>query len=84
MAVSITCTSVRVINGKRYVRWSDKEELEFANLADAQAFVRNALTGDVLKAIGIARAIEAGNLNALQGRTITGDLAAAANIVRIA
>lgn len=88
MAVSVTCTSVRSVNGRVLVRWSDKTENEFASVAEATRYVRDILDKDVLRAIAISKALTndptgAGAAAYLTGKTVTVDLTLAANLVRI-
>ena len=87
MAVSITCTRIFQSGDKWYVRWSDKSENEFSSLADVKDFVRDRLSRDALKAIGLAKWMEVNptgsNPALLIGKTITADLSLAANLVRI-
>lgn len=87
MAVSITCTKTVRQNGRAYIRFNDKSELEFSSIAEAVRYVRSVLDKDVLKAILIAKALEASPdgsaLASLEGRTCTADLTLAANVVRV-
>lgn len=87
MAASITCTRVIRRNGRVYVNWSDKTQNEFTSLEDARAFVRDTLSKDSLRAMLIAKYLHvdptAANPSLLEGRTITADPDAAANLVRV-
>lgn len=82
MAVSVTCTSAIAADGKVRFRFG-KREREFANQEAVGDFVRDALSPDVLDAILIAKARQAGSINSIVGKTITADLTLAANVVRI-
>lgn len=90
MAVSLTVTGSRVVNGRTYIRWSDKTEQEFDSLAEARAYVRDVLDDvrvkDLLRAIVIAKAVRpgaAGNAVAsLPGTVATADLTIA-NVLRV-
>lgn len=91
MATSITCQNIRRVNGRGYVRFSDKSELEFDSVADVRQRVRQYVqSGDVqefLKMIALAKWLQVNptldNPSLLIGRTVTIDLDAAANLVRV-
>jgi hypothetical protein len=83
MAVSLTCTDVVIDSGRVLVRFG-KRTREFPNVQAVRDFVRDAISIDVLEAILIAKAMQANNPAAAIGKTVTGDMTAAANIVRIA
>lgn len=90
MAIAVTCTGVRKLNGKVYVRWNDKTELEFSSLQEAKDYVREIdrdEAKDILRRLALAKYLKAdpnaNNPNALIGRTVTLDLDLAANIVRV-
>lgn len=90
MAASITCRSIRRVDGKIYVRWSDKSEWEFESLAQMRRELRNMLDDgavqDVLKSILLAKPLAANpdgsTLANAVNRTATIDLSLAANLVR--
>lgn len=87
MAVSVTCTKVHRDNGKTYVRFSDKVELEFTSLADVQNYIRSVTSKDQLRALLLAKLLEVSpdgsNASLIEGRTVTVDLSLASNIVRV-
>lgn len=91
MAISLTCQNVRRINGIGYVRWSDKTEQEFTSVADVRrqcrAMVENGEVKEFLRLALLAKWLTVDptlqNPNLVIGRTITVDLDAAANIVRV-
>lgn len=91
MATSITCQNIRRVNGRGYVRFSDKSELEFDSVADVRDRVRRYVqSGEVqefLKMLALAKWLQVNptldNPNLLIGRTVTIDLDAAANLVRV-
>lgn len=90
-AISITCQSVRRVNGRGYVRWSEKTEQEFDSAQqvrqqvrayfqtdEAREFLRNLL---LAKWVHVNPTLD--NPALITGRTITIDLDAAANLVRV-
>lgn len=88
MAISVTCTGVRVQNGKAYIRFG-KTEREFSSLQQAKDEVRKYAQDatDFLQMLVIAKYLHvdptASNPSLLIGKTITVDLDAAQNIVRL-
>lgn len=90
-AISVTCQNIRRVNGKGYVRWSDKSEQEFTSAPELRQTVRQAMeTNEVrefLRMLALAKWLTVNptldNPALLSGRTITLDLDAPANLVRI-
>lgn len=73
---SLTCTKVTKRNGKAYIRWSDKTELEFASLQDAKDYANSVVNDlDFLRKLALGRYFQldptAVNPNMIEGRTVT-------------
>lgn len=91
MAFSITCTSIRRVNGRGYVNWSDSSEMEFDSVSEVDRMIRQYVrSGDAqefLKVLALAKWRQVNpaldNPSLLIGRTLTIDLDAAANLVRV-
>jgi hypothetical protein len=92
MATALTLNNIVRNSGISYVRWSDGIELEFRNLQQAKEYVRDMRDGegdgkDILRAMLLAwwfqRDPSAATPATVIGKTITLDLALAANIVRV-
>jgi hypothetical protein len=88
MARSLTCTQTAIRNGKAYLRFSDKSELEFDSIQQARDYVRSVLDNEdvlraffVLKALDIA--VDGSALSQMEGKTITVNPSLAANLVRL-
>lgn len=88
MARSLTVTKVARQNGKAYIQFSNKVQLEFDSVQQAKDYVRSILDNeDMLMALAVARAIaladDGSQLSQLEGKQFVMNFAAAANLVRV-
>lgn len=89
MAKSLTVTKVVRQNGKAYIRFSNKTELEFDSVQQAKDHVRSIIDSEeLLMALAVARAIaladDGSAIQQLEGKVFTLNMTAAANLVRVA
>lgn len=76
---TIRCRRSVNINGKIYVRFSDKTEHEFGSRAELKQWIKDQLSDNVLKAVLLAAVIEDADgvpLSRCDGKRITIDWAA--------
>lgn len=86
MPKSLTLTAAGQIDGRLRLRFG-KHEREFVDIAEVRAWVRGVLadegTDDLLLALLLAKGFKSGNPASVVGKTITVDMTAASNIVRV-
>lgn len=87
MAQTVTCTNVIKAGGKVRIQFG-KTEMEFDSAAAVHAYIADSLGVDVLRAILMAKWLQADPTAAtpslIVGHSVTADLAQANNVVRVA
>lgn len=84
MARSIAITDIATEpDGRILVTFNARRIREFGSLAEIRDSVRDVLTEEVAEALLMARAMSLANPRNIIGKTLTVDIDAAANIIRV-